>query len=159
MDSTAFTLFHVVISLIGIVSGLLVLGGLLSANRMPIITAVFLFTTVLTSVTGYFFHHDHITPAQIVGALSLVLLAIAAAGYYVFRLRGIWRIAYAGTAVASLYFNFFVLVVQSFLKVPQFHALAPKGSEPPFAITQAVVLLLFILLGLAAVRRFQPADA
>jgi len=159
MDSTAFTLFHVVISFIGIVSGLLVLGGLLSANRMPVLTAVFLFTTALTSITGYFFHHDHVTPAQIVGALSLVLLAIASAGYYVFGLRGIWRIAYAGTAVASLYLNLFVLVVQAFLKVPQFHALAPKGSEPPFAITQGIVLLMFILLGLVAVRRFRPADA
>jgi hypothetical protein len=156
MGSPAFTLFHVVISFIGIVSGLIVLGGLISANRMPILTTIFLLFTALTTITGYFFHDAQITPAQIVGGISLVLLAIAACGYYVFHLQGIWRAAYAGTAVASLYLNFFVLVVQSFIKVPQFHALAPKGSEPPFAITQGIVLLLFVILGVVSVRRFRP---
>jgi hypothetical protein len=156
MASQAFTLFHVVISLIGIVAGLVVVGGLLSANRMPVLTAVFLVFTALTSITGFLFHDAHVTPGQIVGAISLVLLAIAAVGYYLFHLEGIWRVAYAATAIASLYFNFFVLVVQSFLKVPQFHALAPKGSEPPFAITQGVVLLFFVLLGVVSVMRFRP---
>jgi len=159
MASQGFTLFHVVISLIGIFSGLVVVGGLISGNRMPILTAVFLLFTIATSVTGYLFHNDHVTPAQIVGGLSLALLAIAATGYYVFRLGGIWRIAYAGSAVAALYLNFFVLVVQSFLKVPQFHALAPKGTEPAFVITQGIVLLTFVVLGLVSIARFRPEPA
>jgi hypothetical protein len=156
MASPAFTLFHVIISIIAIVSGLVVVGGLLSANRMPIITAIFLLTTILTTVTAFFFYDPHVTPGQIVGVLSLVLLAIAVAGYYVFHLGGIWRVAYVGTAVASLYLNCFVLVAQLFLKVPQFHAAAPTGSEPPFAITQGIVLLVFVILGFASVRRFHP---
>jgi hypothetical protein len=159
MGSPTFTLIHVIISIIGIVSGLVVVGGLLSANRMPIITAIFLFTTILTSVTGFFFHDPHVTPGQIVGGLSLVILAIAVVAYYVFHLRGIWRIAYAGTAVASLYLNCFVLVAQSFAKVPQFHAAAPNGTEPPFVMTQVVVLLTFVVLGLLSLWRFYPADA
>ena len=159
MGSPAFTLVHVIISVIGIVSGLVVVGGLLSANRMPIITGIFLVTTILTNITGFFFHNVHVTPGQIVGALSLVLLAIAVCAYYVFHLQGIWRLAYLGPAVASLYLNCFVLVAQLFLKVPQFHAAAPNGSEPPFVITQGVVLLTFVVLGLLSLGRFHPADA
>ena len=159
MGSPALTLFHVIISVIGIFSGLIVVGGLLSANRMPIVTAIFLFTTILTNVTGFFFHDPHVTPGQIVGGISLVLLAIAVAAYYMFHLRGIWRLAYLGAAVASLYLNCFVLVAQLFLKVPQFHAAAPTGSEPPFAITQASVLVVFVILGLLSLGRFHPADA
>jgi hypothetical protein len=94
-----------------------------------------------------------------VGALSLALLAIAIASYCVFHLRGFWRIAYLGTAVASLYLNCFVLVAQSFLKVPQFHAAAPNGTEPPFVITQVVVLVTFVVLSLLSLGRFHPADA
>jgi hypothetical protein len=157
MDSPTFTLFHVVLSLVGIASGLVVLYGLLNANRMPATTAVFLVTTVLTSVTGYFFHRDHIMPSHIVGAISLVLLAAAIAGYYAFRLGGFWRPVYVVTAVMALYLNVFVLIVQSFLKVPALHALAPKGSEPPFAVAQGIFLLAFVVLGFLAVRRFRPA--
>jgi hypothetical protein len=156
MGSPGFTLIHVIISIVGIVSGLVVVGGLLSANRMPILTAIFLVFTILTSVTGFFFHDPHVTPGQIVGALSLVLLAIAVCAYYVFHLRGLWRLAYLGTAVASLYLNCFVLVAQSSLKVPQFHAAAPNGTEPPFVITQAIVLLTFVVLGLLSLGRFHP---
>jgi hypothetical protein len=159
MDSQAFTLFHVVISLIAIASGLVVLYGLLSSNAMPAMTAVFLATTVLTSVTGYFFHRDHILPSHIVGAISLALLAAAIAAYYAFRLAGFWRPVYVVTAVMALYFNVFVLVVQSFLKLPALHALAPKGSEPPFAVAQGIVLLAFVVLGVLAVRRFRPGPA
>ena len=159
MDSQALTLVHVAISLIGIASGLVVLYGLLNARRMSAMTAVFLVTTVLTSVTGYFFHRDHILPSHIVGAISLVLLAAAIAAYYTFRLAGYWRPVYVITAVMALYLNVFVLVAQSFLKVPVLHALAPKGSEPPFAIAQGIVLLAFVVLGFLAVRRFRPTPA
>lgn len=156
MDSQAFTLFHVAISLVGILSGLVVLYGLLTANRMRGTTLLFLATTVATSVTGYFFHRDHIMPSHIVGAVSLLFLCAAIVALYTFRLRGVWRVAYVASAVASLYLNVFVLIVQAFGKVPFLHALAPNGSEPPFIVVQVIVLVAFVVLGFAAVRRFRP---
>jgi hypothetical protein len=159
MDSQAFTLFHVVISVIGILSGLIVLYGLLTANRMAAITLLFLATTMLTSVTGFFFHRDHVLPSHIVGMIALVVLAVTVAALYARHLRGWWRPVYVAGAVVSLYLNVFVLVVQAFLKVPSLHALAPLGSEPPFAIVQGVVLAAFVALGLFAVRRFHPSVA
>lgn len=159
MDSQALTLSHTGISLIGILSGLLVLYGLLTANRMTGTTLVFLATTVATSVTGFFFHRSHILPSHVVGVISLVLLAAAIVALYSFHLRGAWRVVYVACAVASLYFNVFVLVAQLFLKVPALHALAPNGAEPPFIISQAIVLVAFLALGLLAVRRFHPATA
>jgi hypothetical protein len=156
MDSQAFTLFHVAISLIGVLSGLVVLYGMLNANRMSAMTMVFLVTTVLTSVTGFFFHRAHILPSHIVGIISLVLLAGAIAALYAFHLKGAWRPVYVITAVTSLYLNVFVLIIQMFLKIPMLHALAPKGSEPPFAAVQGIVLIGFIVLGYLSVRRFHP---
>lgn len=154
---TGFTLFHVVLSLIGIASGLIVLlFGLLAARRLPGWTALFLLTTVATSVTGFFFPFHGFTPAIAVGILSLVILAATIPALYAFHLRGGWRHVYVIGAVVSLYFNVFVLVVQSFQKVPALHALAPTQKEPPFAITQGVVLLLFVVLGVLAVKRFRP---
>jgi hypothetical protein len=159
MSITAFTRLHVAISLIAIASGLVVLIGMLTSSGLPGWTALFLATTVLTSVTGFFFHTDKILPSQVVGALSLGLLAAAIAALYGFGLGGGWRWIYVTTAVASLYLNVFVLVVQSFLKVPALHALAPKGNEPPFAIAQGAVLLLFVVLGFLAVRHFHPEES
>jgi hypothetical protein len=156
MDSQPFTLFHVAISLIAIASGLIVAYGLLTANRMRGMTLLFLVTTIATSVTGFFFHRDQVTPAQIVGVISLVFLAMTCAALYVYDLRRSWRAVYAAGAVTCLYFNVFVLVAQLFLKIPTLHELAPKGSEPPFAIAQGVVLVLFVVLGILAVRRFRP---
>ena len=108
-------------------------------------------------MTGYFLPADRILPSHIVGAISLVLLAAALAGLYKYRLAGAWRWIYASTAVAALYLNVFVLVFQAFLKVPALRALAPTQSEPPFKLTQAVVLLAFVVIGVLAVRRFRPA--
>ena len=154
---TGFTLFHVVISLIGIASGLIVLlFGLLASRRLPGWTALFLLTTAATSITGFFFPFHGFTPAIALGVLSLVILAAAIAALYAFRLAGAWRWIYVVSAVAALYLNVFVLVVQSFQKVPALHALAPTQKEPPFAVTQGVVLLLFVVLGVLAVRRFRP---
>jgi hypothetical protein len=151
-----FTLVHVVLSLIGIVTGLVVLYGLLTANRMDGWTFVFLVTSVATSVTGFFFPFEGVTPAIILGILSLVVLAAAIAARYTFHFAGPWRWIYVVSSVIALYFNFFVLVVQAFLKIPALHALAPKGSEPPFAIAQGIVLVFFILAGILAVKRFYP---
>lgn len=153
-DSAAFTDIHVIISLIGIVAGLVVLYGLLTSQAMPGLTGVFLLFTVLTSVTGFFFPRPHLMPSHIVGIISLVLLAAAIFAFYSRHLRGAWRPVYVITAVMALYLNVFVLIVQSFMKVPALHALAPKGSEPPFAITQGAALLAFVVLGFLAVRRF-----
>lgn len=152
-----YTLAHVLFSLIGIAAGLIVLYGLLTSGRMDGWTWVFLLFTAATSLTGFLFPFHGVTPGIIVGILSLIVLAAAVAARYVFHLAGAWRAIYVGCAVATLYFNVFVFVVQTFLKIPVLHALAPKGSEPPFAIVQGLVLIFFIGAGIASVRKFHPA--
>jgi hypothetical protein len=150
---TTYTLVHVAFSLVGIASGLVVLLGLLAGRRLSASTAVFLGTTVATSLTGYGFPFDHLLPSHIVGAISLVAVTIAIYSLYARHLAGIWRTFFVVGAVVSLYLNVFVLIVQSFMKVPSLHALAPTQSEPPFAVVQLAVLVLFIILGTLAVRR------
>ncbi len=158
MDSQILTLLHVAISLAGIVSGLVVAYGLVTDERMPILTAIFLVTTVATSVTGFvFFHRDQVTPGFILGVISLVVLAPTIYGLYLQNLRGIWRNIYIIGALAALYFNVFVLIVQSFQKIPALHALAPtQTSEPAFAIAQGAALALFVVTGILALKRFRP---
>jgi hypothetical protein len=159
LSLSAFTTLHVVISLIGIVAGLIVLWGMLGSQRMGGLTAAFLITTVLTSVTGFMFPFNGLLPSHVVGAISLVVLAIGLAALYGFRLEGAWRWIYVLTAVIALYFNVFVGVVQAFQKFAVLHALAPTQSEPPFAIAQLIMLALFVWLGYLAVRRFHPGPA
>jgi hypothetical protein len=156
MSVAAFTTLHTALSLVGIAAGLIVLFGMFGSNRLPGLTALFLSTTVLTSATGYFFPRDHILPSHIVGGISLIVLAIAIFALYSRRLAGAWRWIYVVTAVIALYLNSFVGVVQSFLKIPAVNALAPTQSEPPFLIAQAVLLLLFIVLCIVAIRSFHP---
>lgn len=156
MSIPAFTMLHVIISLIAIATGLLVLAAMLKSDHLSGLTAIFLITTVLTSVTGFLFPLSTFTPAQAFGYLSLVLLAIALAALYVFHLAGAWRKIYVATALAALYLNCFVLVVQMFQKLPRLNALAPNQSEPPFQIAQGLLLLAFIVLGVMAARRFHP---
>jgi hypothetical protein len=158
MSLSTFTLLHVAISLIGIVAGLVVMFGLLSSDRRPGWTALFLVTTILTSVTGFGFPFTQLLPSHVVGIISLVLLAIAVIALYVGHLSGSWRWIYVVTAMTSLYLNIFVLVIQSFLKIGPLHALAPSNppSGPPFAIVQGVVLVLFIVIIVGAVRKFRP---
>jgi hypothetical protein len=155
MSVGAFTLLHVIITLVAIGSGLMVVGGMFASDRLPVTTALFLFTTALTSVTGFLFPIHGFTPALGVGILACVILVVALFALYKEHLVGAWR-CYVITAVASLYLNVFVLVVQSFVKVSALNALAPTQSEPPFAITQAVVLVIFILIALIAVITFRP---
>lgn len=152
---STFTLVHVAISLIGILSGLIVAFGLLSAKRQDGTTAVFLITTVLTSVTGYFFPYHGFKPSYAVGASSLVVLAIAIFARYSRHMAGGWRRTYVITAMIALYLNCFVLVAQLFMKVPALNALAPTGSEPPFLISQIIVMLIFIVWTVFAVRKFR----
>ncbi len=147
---------HVILSLIGILSGLVVLYGLLAGSLSGAWTAVFLVTTILTSLTGFPLPPFGFDPPRAVGVISLVLLAVAVAAYYGYHLARAWRWIFVGSAVAALYLNVFVLVVQAFMKLPFLKALAPTQSEPPFVVTQAVVLLAFIALGVWAAIRFHP---
>jgi hypothetical protein len=159
ITTATFTLVHVVLSLVGIFSGLVVTFGLITGKRFDGLTAVFLITTVATSATGFGFPTDHLLPSQVIGMISLVVLAVAIVARYALHLAGVWRRIYVVTAVLALYLNFFVLVVQSFLKVPALNALAPTQSEPPFLIAQVVVMAAFIALGVLAWRRFHGAPA
>jgi hypothetical protein len=156
MSVPTFTAVHVVISLIGIFSGFVVLFGMFKSKKLEGWTALFLATTILTSVTGFMLPADHLLPSHIIGAISLVVLAVALLALYVNRLARFWRSLYVVTAVIALYLNVFVLVAQSFQKVSFLNALAPTGSEPPFAVTQLVVLALFIWFGIRAVQSFRP---
>jgi len=152
-----FTILHVAISLIAILSGLIVLVGMLQARTLPGWTALFLITTILTSVTGFMFPISGLTPGIVVGLISVAILAIALTALYLKGLAGAWRWIYVTTALIALYLNVFVLIVQSFQKVPTLQKLAPTQSELPFQITQGVVLAAFIILGIMAARRFRPA--
>src|SRR3954466_9650009 len=143
---TIFTIIHTIISLIGIFSGFVVLAGLLTGRRFDGWTAIFLTTTILTSVTGFFFPFHHFTPAHAVGILSLVVLSITVYARYGPKLAGHWRWAYVVSAMLAFYLNCFVLVVQLFLKVPPLKALAPTQTEPAFKITQLVMLVSFAAL-------------
>ena len=156
---STFTWVHVIISLVGIVSGFVVIKGLLASQRLDGWTALFLATTVLTSLTGFGFPFEKLLPSHIVGIISLVALLIAIVARYAFAMGGGWRPAYVVTALVAQWFNVFVLVAQLFMNVTALHALAPNGSEPPFLIAQTVVMVLFIITGIAALRRFHPAVA
>jgi hypothetical protein len=155
MAMTIFTLVHVFISLIGIGSGLVVAYGLLTGRRFDLWTVIFLTTTVATSVTGFFFPIEQLLPSHIVGILSLVVLAVCLVARYRFCLASAWRWIFVVTAMVALYFNVFVLIAQTFLKVPMFHELAPTQSEPPFLVAQLLNLLLFIGLTVPAVIKFR----
>ena len=156
MSLAAFTLLHVIISLVGIASGFIVVFGMLSAKRLDAWTGLFVLTTVLTSVTGFGFPFTHLLPSHKVGIISLVVLAIAILARYSFHMAGKWRWIYVVTAMIALYLNVFVLVVQSFEKVPALRTMAPTQSEPPFLVAQLVVLAIFIVLTIFTVKKFHP---
>jgi len=153
------TLIHVVVSLIGIVAGLVVGGGLASGRLIGGWAFVFLVTTVLTSVTGFGFSFVTLLPSHFVGIVSLVVLAAVIFAQYVKRFAGGWRRVYAAGVILATYLNTFVLVTQLFRRLPALMAVAPTQSEPPFAITQLLVLVLFVWLGIGADRGFRAAAA
>ena len=148
---------HVILSLIGIVSGLVVFYGLLTGREFGGWTALFLATTILTSVTGFPLPPFGLDPPRMVGILSLILLATAVGAYYAFHFSGAWRWIYVVTAMTALYLNCFVAVIQAFAKLSFLHDLAPTQSEPPFLAAQLVVLVIFVVLGFISVRKFHPA--
>jgi hypothetical protein len=156
MSTATYTFLHVLISLIAIGSGIVVMLGLLKGKSPNALTAIFLITTALTSITGFGFHFDHLLPSHKIGIISLVILAITIPARYAFHLVRSWRWVYVVGAALVLYLNVFVLVVQAFLKVPALKALAPTETEAPFLVAQLLVLLAFLVLTLLAAVRFHP---
>jgi hypothetical protein len=159
MILSVLTAVHVVISLVGIGSGFVVLFGMLNSKRLDGWTSLFLTTTVATSVTGFFFPVHRFEPAHAVGIVSLIVLLVAILARYRYGLAGGWRRTYAIAAVLALYFNFFVLIVQLFQKVPVLQTLAPTQSEPPFQVTQLAALLFFAALTIRAAMKFRVEPA
>jgi hypothetical protein len=159
ISTSVYTFIHVAISLIAIAAGFVVVFGMAAGRIMPRWTMLFLVTTILTSVTGFFFPNDHITPGIIVGVLSLITLAVALFALYVKHDVGAWRWIYVVSAVVALWFNVFVLIVQSFQKIGALKALAPTQSEPPFQIAQGLALVLLVVLAIMAVRKYRPMAA
>jgi hypothetical protein len=156
---TTFTFIHVVLSLIGIVAGLVAMAGLLTSTWREGWTAVFLAATVATSATGFGFPFTKLLPSHIVGIISLVVLAVALFALYGRHLSGVWRPVYVITAMIALYLNVFVLIVQSFLKIAPLKALAPTQSELPFVAAQGAALVFFVIATIVAVRKFRPVTA
>ena len=154
-DLLTFTLIHVVLSVVGIVAGLVVVGGLMAGVRFDAWTGVYFVTTVLTNVTGFGFAFATLLPSHIVGGVSLVVLAIAIAARYWKQLAGAWRGVFVVTTVVALYLNVFVLFAQLFAKVPAMVALAPTQTSPAFVVTHLIALALFVVLGRAAVKGFR----
>ncbi len=150
-----YTIFHTALSLVGIATGFVVLIGLLTGKRLDGWTKWFLITTAATTVTGFFFPFHDVTPAIKLGILSTIVLAIAIYARYAKHLAGAWRWVYVITALVAFYFNVFVLIVQSFQKIPALKVMAPTQTEPPFAITQLVTLVLFLILIVIAAIRFR----
>ena len=154
MSIATFTFLHVAISLIAIASGIVVIVGMIGAYRLHAVTALFLATTVLTSLTGFLFPFKGVTPGIVIGILSIIVLAIAIFSLYGRGLAGAWRGIYVITASIALYFNFFVFVVQSFEKMPALKAIAPTQASPVFGLTQLVFLAIFVVLTILAYKKF-----
>jgi hypothetical protein len=157
MSVETFTVIHVLISLVGIVAGVIVAFAMVQGKSVPGWTATALLFLILTSVTGFFFHDPTFTPAQGVGILSLVLLAVAVIALYFLQLKGIWRWIYVVAAMIAIYFDCFVGVIQAFQKIDVLHALAPtQSTEPAFVVAQLIVLAIFVVLGYGALKKFHP---
>jgi hypothetical protein len=157
LSTSVFTLIHVILSLVGIGAGLIALLGLMGGKLYRGVTALFLITTVLTSITGFLFPFHGMTPGIILGILSMVALLLAIVALYIGKLAGAWRGTYVISSSLALWFNFFVLVAQSFAKIPALKAIAPTQASPAFGITQLIVMVIFVVLTIRAVKRFRAA--
>jgi hypothetical protein len=152
-----FTYLHVFVSLVALGAGIFIIYGLLTSRRLNILTALFLVTTIATSLSGFLFPFKGITPGIILGVLSIIVLVVAIVALYVKKLAGPWRGTYVVSMCVAYYFNFFVLVAQSFDKVQALHSFAPTQSSPGWGFSQAAVLVIFILLTIRAFKKFHPA--
>jgi hypothetical protein len=159
MSLPTFTIVHVIICFAAIGTGLVVIAGMLGNRRLDGWTFWFLLFTALTNITGFGFPFDHLLPSHFLAILSLAVMLLAIAARYAFGMGGAWRWLYVAGATAALWTNMFALVAQSFGKVPALHALAPTQSEPPFLISELVMLAIFVALGIAATRKFHPLAA
>lgn len=159
LSISQFIALHVAISFIAIAAGLVAMPAFAARRRVPGMMSLFLVTTMLTSFTGFLFPFRGFTPALGTGIVSTIVLIIAFVAYYGYRLRGRSGIVYAVSATAALWLNLFVLVVQSFLKVPALNVLAPTGTELPFALTQGALLIVMIGLGWIAVQSVRKGTA
>ena len=155
LNFATFTLVHTLLSVVGILAGMVVVGGLMAGVRYNGWIATYLATTILTNATGFGFPFVVLMPSHILGVISLIILPFAVVALYLKHLAGGWRTTFVVITVTALYFNVFVLMVQLFRKVPAMIALAPTQKEPPFVVTQLLILALFIVLGRAAVRGFR----
>ena len=156
LEMSPMVFIHVVISLVAIVAGVVAVAAMFKADRAPKWTAAFLWLTVLTNLSGFILPADKFLPSHATGIVCMATLIVALYALHVAKLSGRWRALYVGTAVASLWLNVFVLVVQAFLKVPSLKALAPTQQEPPFAIAQGIVFVAFVVVAVIAVKRFHP---
>jgi hypothetical protein len=154
---SGLTLIHVILSLIAIVSGIVVVQGLITARRYEKTTLLYMLATALTLVTSFLFPYNGVTPGIAVGVLCVIIFIPTALARYGFQMQGIWRLVFVIGSLALLFFNCLILIVQSFQKIPQLHALAPTDSSPPVAISQGVLLVIFLIVGFLSVRRFRPA--
>jgi hypothetical protein len=155
-----FTTLHVLISFVGIIAGLIALPTFARGRLLPRTNVIFLWFTLLTSLTGFLFPIVAFTPALGTGIVSTLVLAVAFWAWYARKLAGRAAPVYAVTATMALWLNLFVLVVQSFLKVPALNALAPTGTEPPFAAAQGALLIAMVGLGYLAFKASRrPAAA
>lgn len=157
MSTEVFTLLHVILSLAGIVAGLIAVLGLVGNRFSPGMTGFFLITTALTNITGFLYPFHGITPGIILGILSMIVLLLAAIALYGGKLVGGWRGTYVISATLALYFNVFVLFAQLFAKVPALKAIAPTQSSPAFGATQLVVMACFVVLAVLSFKRFRVA--
>jgi len=158
LSTSTFTLLHVLISLVGLIAGFVTVGAMLFGKWLRGWNAVFLASTIATSVTGFFFHSASFGPPHVIGIISLAFLAVALLSLYPAHLAGRWRWIYASSAILALYLNCFVAVVQAFQKIPFLRASAPTQSEPPFLAAQVVLLAVFVLVGFLGVKRFNPSS-
>ena len=158
LSTSTFTLLHVLISLVGLFTGFVTIGAMLFGNWLRGWNALFIFSTIATSVTGFFFHSASFGPPHVIGIISLALLAVALVALYPAHLAGRWRWIYVSSAIFALYLNCFVAVVQAFQKIPLLAVSAPTQSEPPFLASQVVLLAVFVVLGFFSVKRFHPSS-
>lgn len=159
MSIAASVTLHTLVSVLALLAGLVVAGGMLGAGTLPGWTAFFLATTLLTDVTGFLLPADRILPSHVTGVVSMVAVVAAAVALYGGKLRGRWRATYVAGAMVAAWLNAFVLLAQLFVKVPAMREIAPTQSAPAFALSQLLILALFVALGTRAMRRFRPGEA